>query len=48
MYVHPNETYPEPELWFHDIFRTDHSAYRETEVEYIRSMTAKNDIFKRH
>ena len=33
--------YPhEPELWFHDIFRGDGTAYRPDEVELIRSLTA--------
>lgn len=35
-----NRTYTaEPELWFHDIFRADGSAYRPEEVQYIRSVT---------
>jgi hypothetical protein len=29
----------EPPLWFHDIFRTDGTAYRSEEVEYIRNVT---------
>jgi len=29
----------EPELWHHEIFRPDHTPYREAEVELIRSMT---------
>ncbi|MBX3414949.1 MAG: endo-1,4-beta-xylanase [Pirellulales bacterium] len=29
----------EPELWFHDIFRGDGSAYRPDEVQYIRRLT---------
>lgn len=29
----------EPPLWFHDIFRTDGEPYRQTEVQYIRSLT---------
>jgi hypothetical protein len=34
--------YPkEPPVWFHDIFRTDGTAYREEEVGYIRSITKK-------
>jgi len=34
----------EPELWFHDIFRGDGTAYRQDEVDYIRRVTgAKND-----
>lgn len=31
----------EPELWFHDIFRKDGSAYRAEEVELIRKLTGK-------
>lgn len=31
----------EPELWFHDIFRTDGSPYREEEVQFIREITGK-------
>ena len=29
----------EPKEWFHDIFRTDGTPYREEEVKYIRSVT---------
>jgi len=31
----------EPPVWFHDIFRTDGSPYRQEEVDYIRAVTAK-------
>ena len=31
----------EPPVWFHDIFRTDGTAYRPGEVEYIRKVTGK-------
>jgi hypothetical protein len=31
----------EPELWFHDIFRTDGTPYRRAEVEYIRGLTRR-------
>lgn len=31
----------EPPLWFHDIFRTDGTPYRQPEVDYIRSVTGK-------
>jgi hypothetical protein len=35
--------YPgEPPVWFHDIFRTDGTPYRPTEVELIRSLTARH------
>jgi hypothetical protein len=29
----------EPPLWFHDIFRTDGTPYRQEEVDYIKSLT---------
>ena len=32
----------EPEVWFHDIFRTEGTPYRREEVEYIRSVTGKS------
>ena len=32
----------EPALWFHDIFRKDGSAYKQTEVDFIRTITEKN------
>jgi len=32
----------EPELWFHDIFRKDGSAYKKTEVEFIKEITSGN------
>ena len=31
----------EPELWHHDIFRGDHTPYRQAEVDLIRSLTAE-------
>lgn len=34
--------YPaEPPVWFHDIFRTDGTPYRQEEVELIRSLTGR-------
>ncbi len=34
------KSYPsEPTVWFHDIFRRDGTAYRPTEVEFIRKVT---------
>lgn len=32
---------PEPALWFHDIFRSDGTPYRQDEVDFIRSVTGK-------
>lgn len=43
--IHPWSTWqkptagPEPEVWFHDIFRQDGKAYREEEVALIRKLT---------
>lgn len=33
---------PEPEIWFHDIFRKDGTPYNHEEVEFIKRMTEKN------
>lgn len=30
---------PEPEVWFHDIFRSDYTPWKDSEVEFIKSMT---------
>ena len=35
---------PEPELWFHDIFRKDGSPYLPAEVAFIRQMTASGGV----
>lgn len=40
----PWEAWPgteEPSVWFHDIFRNDHTAYRDDEVALIRSLTGR-------
>ncbi len=29
----------EPELWFHDIFRSDGTAYRQNEIDAIKKAT---------
>ncbi len=31
----------EPEIWFHDIFRTDGSPYSQEEVDLIKLLTAE-------
>ncbi|MGI4734363.1 MAG: hypothetical protein ACRYG7_04210 [Janthinobacterium lividum] len=31
----------EPDEWFHEVFRTDGTPYRQDEVEFIKKMTAK-------
>ena len=32
----------EPELWFHDIFRTNGAPYREEEVAFLKNFIARN------
>ena len=32
----------EPELWFHDIFRENGEAYKQEEVEFLKSFLKKN------
>lgn len=33
---------PEPEVWFHDIFRKDGTPYSQKEIEFIKTMTKSN------
>ena len=35
---------PEPEIWFHDIFRLDGTPYSQREVDFIRSMTQDKNM----
>ena len=35
---------PEPEVWFHDIFRLDGTPYSQQEVDFIRSMTQDKNM----
>ena len=35
----PNTVTGEPELWFHDILRKDGTAYKQTEVDFIKKIT---------
>ena len=32
---------PEPEIWFHDIYRIDGTPYSEREIQFIKKMTGK-------
>lgn len=34
----------EPELWFHDIYRTDGTAYNEKEISFIQKITGKTVV----
>ena len=37
-FLNPDDPIPEPEKWFHDIFRVDGSAYDDAEVFFIKSI----------
>ena len=39
--VKPGEAFPEPELWFHDLFRMDGTPFDEAEIEIFRELTGK-------
>lgn len=34
----PGDAFPEPELWFHDIYRTDGTPFDPAEIEFIKQM----------
>jgi hypothetical protein len=38
-FVQPGEAFPEPELWFHDIYRVDGTPFSQDEVDFIKSIT---------
>ncbi len=37
--IKPGEPFPEPEIWFHDLFRTDGTPYSEKEITIFRALT---------
>ena len=37
LYLNDGDAIPEPEMWFHDIFRTDGSAFDDKEVEFLKN-----------
>lgn len=39
LYLHSGDAIDEPQLWFHDIFRTDGSPFNPVEIEIIKSFT---------
>ena len=39
--VQPGEPMPEPEIWFHDLFRADGTPYDEHEIEVFKQLTGK-------
>jgi hypothetical protein len=41
--VKPGESFPEPQLWFHDLFRTDGTPFDEDEIKVFKELTGKAD-----
>ena len=39
-FLNDNDEIPEPEEWFHDIFRVDGSPYDEKEIEFIKNIVS--------
>ncbi|MEM9481732.1 MAG: cellulase family glycosylhydrolase [Verrucomicrobiota bacterium] len=39
--INPGDPYPEPKVWFHDLFRPDHTPYRAEEIEAFKRLTGK-------
>lgn len=37
--VQPGEPFPEPEVWFHDLFRIDGTPYDQAEIDLFRELT---------
>ena len=37
-FIEEGDDIPEPEMWFHDIFRMDGSAFKEEEVKFIKNI----------
>ncbi|BDD11476.1 hypothetical protein FUAX_39080 (plasmid) [Fulvitalea axinellae] len=40
--VRPGESFPEPEVWFHDLFRMDGTPFDQKEIEIFRKLTGKH------
>ena len=41
--VRLGEAFPEPELWFHDLFRIDGTPFAQTEIDIFRKLTGKKN-----
>jgi hypothetical protein len=41
--VESGETFPEPELWFHDLLRLDGTPYNDKEIETFKKLTGKTN-----
>ncbi len=39
--VNPGDPFPEPEVWFHDLFRIDGTPFDQAEIDLFRELTGK-------
>jgi len=39
--LQPGEAFPEPKVWFHDIYRVDGTPYSKDEIDFIKKMAGK-------
>ena len=37
-FIEEGDNIPEPEIWFHDIFRKDGTAFNEEEINFIKNI----------
>ncbi|KAA5825128.1 T9SS type A sorting domain-containing protein [Algibacter amylolyticus] len=42
--INPGDPFPEPELWFHDLFRTDGTPFDQEEIDLFISLTSDNNL----
>jgi len=40
--IKPGDSFPEPEVWFHDLYRTDGTPFDPAEIAIFRKLTDKN------
>lgn len=40
--IYPGDPFPEPDIWFHDLFRADGTAYDPKEIEIFKKLTGKS------
>ena len=42
VFLNPGDPIPEPELWFHDIYRIDGTPFSQYEVDFIKNIVPPN------
>ena len=43
-FIEEGESIPEPEVWFHDILRTDGTPFDESEINFIKDITDSKQL----